>query len=335
MNYLFCFLFLLSAFIPLARAADSSAVDYEVKVSKMLMGTVVETTARSADVVQCKQALYKAYQEMERIENLLSYQKAGSEISLINAAASKKNVRVSAETFAILQRALHYARELDGLFDVTIGAVSMLWDFSGPHGGHLPPGKDITLRLANVNYQDLLLNEQDTTVLLKKDGMQIDLGGIAKGYAIDRGSTIMKENGIVNFILNAGGDMYVSGQKDAQTPWKVGVRDPRNAQELIARFHLKDYAVATSGDYERFFIADGQRYHHIFDPRTGYPGNLSRSSTTFAATAEEADVLATYLFIIGGAQALAENFSRPFLIIDSSGRQIANQAFKDLPGLEF
>jgi len=316
-----------------ALAADSSQVEYEVKVSKILMGTVVETTARYPDIVHCKQVLLDAYREMERVENLLSYQKAGSEISLINHAAGKTPIHVSAETFAILQRAVDYAKKLNGLFDVTIGPVTSLWGFSSPEGGHLPHKEEIIQRLANVNFRDLVLNIRDSTVFLKKNNMLLDLGGIAKGYAIDRGSATLKENGIVNFILNAGGDMYVSGQKDDNTEWTVGVKDPRNGQELIARFDLKNYAVATSGDYERFIIVNGHRYHHIIDPRSGYPGTLTQSATTFAATAEEADVLATYLFIIGSRQAIDDNFSKPLLIVDSTGRQVTNESFRELPGL--
>ena len=318
----------------LIKAADSSGVDYEVKVSKILMGTVVETTARYPDIIRCKEVLLLTYHEMERVENLLSYQKPGSEISKINAAAGKNPVHISIETFDILNRAIGYASQLNGLFDVTIGPVSSLWGFSSPEGGHLPDAAEVNRKLVEVNINDLILNANDTTAFLKRDGMMIDLGGIAKGYAIDRGSMVLRENGVTNFILNAGGDMYVSGQKDDTTQWMVGVKDPRNSQELIARFNLKNYAVATSGDYERFIIVNGKRYCHIFDPRSGFPGKLSQSSTTFAETAEEADVLATYLFLIGAKQIVKNNFSRPFLIVDSDGQKISNNAFKTLPGLE-
>ncbi|MEJ2052365.1 MAG: FAD:protein FMN transferase [Calditrichaceae bacterium] len=327
--YLFIFTLLTQT-----EASDSTKVDFEVKVSKILMGTVVETTARYPDINHCKQSLLKAYLEMERVENLLSYHKPSSEISKINDAAGKYPVPISIETFNILRRSVGYAKKLNGLFDITIGPVSSLWDFSSPEGGHLPDRTDIDDKLKKVNYHDLILNSKDTTAYLKKAGMMIDLGGIAKGYAIDCGSAVLKENGINNFILNAGGDIYVSGQKDKNNLWKVGIKDPRNNQNLIARFDLKDYAAATSGDYERFIIVDGKRYCHIFDPHTGYPGNKSQSSTTFAATAEEADVLATYLFLIGAKQALNENFSRPFLIVGTDGRDTSNQAFKNLPGLK-
>jgi len=314
---------------------DSARVDYEVKVNKIIMGTPVETTARYPDINYCKEGLYFAYREMERVEDLLAYQKENSEISKINQAAGKTPLKVSTETFAILLRAVGYARKLDGLFDVTIGPLSSLWGFSSPEGGHLPSAAEINQERMLVDYHDLILNKADTTVFLKKKGMRLDLGGIAKGYAIDRGSWVLKEKGITNFILNAGGDMYVSGEKEDNIPWKVGIKDPREGQKLVASFALKNYAVATSGDYERFIIVDGQRYHHILDPRSGYPGKLCRSTTTFAPTVEEADVMATYLFIIGARKAQQKNIIEPFLIIDANGQKTSNPAFDKLKQLQY
>jgi thiamine biosynthesis lipoprotein len=155
----------------------------------------------------------------------------------------------------------------------------------------------------------------------------IDLGAIAKGYAIDRGVTVLKALGIRHFLLNAGGDIYVSGQKDVGAQWRVGVKHPRHVQDLVARFHLKDYAVATSGDYERFKLIEGHRYHHILDPRSGYPGSLSQSATVLAPTAEEADVLATYLFLVGADEALKHHSDIPFLIVNHDGIVRYNEAF--------
>ncbi len=152
----------------------------------------------------------------------------------------------------------------------------------------------------------MIINEKDTTVFLTEKGMSIDLGGIAKGYAIDRGSAVLKKMGITNFILNAGGDIYVSGTKGENTLWKVGIKHPRHSNDFIAEFDLKDYAVATSGDYERFKIINGKRYHHILDPGTGYPGTLSESSTILAPTAEEADATATYVFLLGWKKTLSD-----------------------------
>lgn len=329
------YLFIPFLLVGLCRAGDSTAVNYQVKVSKIVMSTPVETTALYPDINYCKKSLYYAYQEMERVENLLAYQKENSEISKINKEAGIKPVRVSGETFAIVQRALNYAQKLDGLFDVTIGPLTSLWGFSSPEGGHLPEKNEIAKNLKLIDYHDTALNLRDTTIYLTKKGMSLDLGGIAKGYAIDRGSAVLKKMGITNFILNAGGDIYVSGHKDENTPWKVGIKDPRDGQKIIASFALKDYAVATSGDYERFIIVDGQRYHHIIDPRTGYPGSLAQSSTTFAPTVEEADVMATYLFIIGSQQASKSNLAEPFLIVDAEGKQTTNDKFLKLPELQF
>jgi thiamine biosynthesis lipoprotein len=294
------------------------------------MGTTVETTVRSTDINYCKKVLLAAYEEMQRVENLLSYQKDSSEISSINRAAGFHKVKVSFETLEMLKRAKAYSEKYKGIFDVTIGPLTDLWGFSKDKEIILPPQKTIKKLTHLVNIDNLEINENDSTVFLRKKGMLIDLGGIAKGYAIDRGSVVLKSMGITNFILNAGGDIYVSGTKDNQTLWKVGIKHPRNSNELIADFDLKDYAVATSGDYERFKIINGKRYHHILDPKTGYPGTLSESSTILAPTAEEADALATYAFLLGWKKALDEKYIiLPFLIVSTDGKIHCNRIFSE------
>jgi thiamine biosynthesis lipoprotein len=265
----------------------------------------------------------------------LSCYKDSSEISAINREAGIQPVKVSFETFSMMKRAESYCKKYKGVFDVTIGPLSDLWGFSEDKEIVLPDDNEIKNLDKLVNYRDVVLNENDTTAFLKKKGMAIDLGGIAKGYAIDRGSAILKEKGITNFILNAGGDIYVSGMKDKNTLWKVGIKHPRNTNEIIAEFDLKDYAVATSGDYERFKIINGVRYHHILDPATGYPGTLSESSTILAPTAEEADASATYVFLLGWEKILNDkNINYPLLIVASDGSIHYNQAFGENYNLE-
>jgi thiamine biosynthesis lipoprotein len=316
------------------RAQDDSTM-YKVSVTKYLMGTTVETTARSTDIDYCKKALLAAYEEMQRVENLLSCQMDSSEISAINRAAGIQAVKVSFETLSILQRSSDYSKKYNGVFDVTIGPLSDLWGFSEDKEIILPKNKTIKTLMKLVNYVDMDINENDTTVFLKKKGMSIDLGGIAKGYAIDRGSSVLKNMGIKNFILNAGGDIYVSGTKDKETLWKVGIKHPRHSNDLIATFDLRDYAVATSGDYERFKIINGKRYHHILNPATGYPGTLSESSTILAPTAEEADATATYVFLLGWKKALSDkNINFPLLIVSSDGSVHYNQVFAKEYNLE-
>jgi thiamine biosynthesis lipoprotein len=316
------------------RAQDDSTM-YKISVSKYLMGTTVETTARSSDINYCKSALVAAYEEMQRVEDLLSCYKDSSEISKINRAAGIHPVGVSYETLAILKRAKAYAKKYHGVFDVTIGPLSDLWGFSEDKEIVLPEDKKIKELTKLVNYSELEINETENTAFLKEKGMSIDLGGIAKGYAIDKGSAVLEKMGITNFILNAGGDIYVSGTKDEKTQWKVGIKHPRNTNDLIAEFDLRDYAVATSGDYERFKIINGKRYHHILDPATGYPGTLSESSTILAPTAEEADATATYVFLLGWEKALNDkSINYPLLIVSSDGTIHYNQVFVNEYNLE-
>ncbi|MFZ0453320.1 MAG: FAD:protein FMN transferase [Ignavibacteriaceae bacterium] len=315
--------------------AQTDTTMYKVSVMKYLMGTTVETTASTKDVNLCKQAFIDEYNEMQRIENLLSCEKDSSEISAINHASGLHPVKVSYETLEMVKRAKAYCKKYKGVFDVTIGPLSDLWGFSTDKEIVLPKDKTIKALDKLVNYKYLKINEEDTTVFLEKKGMLIDLGGIAKGYAIDRGSAVLKKWGITNFILNAGGDIYVSGTKDKETLWKVGIKHPRKTNDLVAEFNLKDYAVATSGDYERFKIINGIRYHHILNPATGYPGRLSESSTVLAPTAEEADATATYVFIVGWKEALTDkNLDYPLLIVSSDGTVHYNKVFQEKYNLE-
>jgi FAD:protein FMN transferase len=329
------FLILIFAFFSVGARAQHDSTMYKISVTKYLMGTTVETTARSTDVNFCKQALLAAYAEMQRVENSLSCQKDSSEISKINHAAGIQAIKVSFETLSMLKRAKAYCEKYNGIFDVTIGPLSDLWGFSEDKEIILPEDQTIEKLTKLVNYNDMVINDKDTTVFLKKKGMSIDLGGIAKGYAIDRGSAILKDIGITNFILNAGGDIYVSGTKDDETLWKVGIKHPRHSNALVAEFDLKDYAVATSGDYERFKIINDKRYHHILDPRNGYPGTLSESSTVLAPTAEEADATATYIFLLGWEKTLSDkDIHFPILIVSSDGTVHYNQVFTKENNLE-
>ena len=303
---------------------------YEISVSKFLMGTFVETTARHSDINACRKALFLAYREMERVEGLLSFHNPESDVSRINRQAGIQPVHVRAETFDIIDRAKRHAGDLDGLFDVSIGALSERWGFNHDRETTLPAPEEIAKLRSLVDFQQIILDPSDTTVFLRSTGMKIDLGGIAKGYAIDRGVTVLKANGIRHFFLNAGGDIHVSGTREAGTPWRVGIRHPRNPDDLIASFDLRDYAVATSGDYERFKVFNGKRYHHILDPRTGYPGTRCQSVTVLARTAEEADVLATYLFLEGAPSAAIDS---PHLIVRSDG-SVVHRGFPEDANLQ-
>ncbi len=315
--------------------AKPTAPVFEVSATQFLLGTQVEIIALGKSVQAAKKACYFAFREMERIENILSSHRDDSEIGKLNASAAERPVRVSAETFAILQRALDYSRQFHGQFDISIGPISVLWGFNEDRDIRLPDPDTLRQKLALVDYRQILLNPADTTVRFLKPGMRVDLGGIAKGYAIDRAAAMLRQHGIHQFLINAGGDIYASGLKADGRKWRIGIKHPRQLSELLATFDLTDFAVATSGDYERYAIIDGKRYHHILDPRTGYPAADYRSVTVLAPSAEAADVWATYLFILGWPQ--YKKLQPPpvlALFVDDSGTVYYDLAWKQKYGLQ-
>lgn len=294
---------------------------FEVSASKYMLGTRIELKALYPDILACKKAFYDAFQETNRIEDLLSYRREHSEISAINRAAGVTPVRVSYETFALIQRASNYSAQTEGLFDISIGPVTTLWGFNDDVEITIPPSQLLAERLKLVDYRRIILNPADTTVFLKTKGMRLDLGGIGKGYAVDRIVAVLKAKGLIHFFVDAGGDIYAAGYKLDNQEWTVGIQHPRQPNELLATFEGHDLAVATSGDYERYKIIDGQRYHHIIDPRTGFPASMSQSVTVFANSVEEAVVWGKYVFIIG-AQNYAQQTSLPAIkacIVEASG----------------
>ena len=264
------------------------------------MGTKFDIVALHTSIDTCKRVMYYAFKEVERIENLMSSYKASSEISDINSHAGEHPIKVSPETFSIIKRSIEYSKKYNGLFDISIGPISELWGLNSDHPVSAVPQKYIIDSLLKfVDYQKIILNENDTTVFLPYPRMNLDLGGIAKGYAVDRASKILLDRGIKNFMVNGGGDLYVSGLKQDSSKWVIGIEHPRDKSKFIATLELSNYALGTSGDYERFVIIGGKRYHHIFDPRTGYPAPFSQSASALAPTTEEAVILSKYLFIIG------------------------------------
>lgn len=289
---------------------------FEVHVSKGLMGTRVEATVLHDDVPAARAALVKAFREMERVEALLSRHIETSDVSRVNRAAGRMPVRVRAETFAVLRRAREASARYEGLFDITIGPLSALWGFSDDRPVRVPDPDTLAARRALVDYHDLILDPADTTAFLRRPGMMLDLGGVAKGYAIDRAVAVLRAEGMKRFLVDAGGDLYAAGTRADGGRWRVGIKHPRRPDALVATLELQDQAVATSGDYERFVIRDGRRYHHLLDPRTGYPADGFESATVLASSAEAADALATYVFIAGPERAGAAEY----VVIDRDGR---------------
>ncbi len=266
-----------------------------VRRTRFIMGTLVEITISHSDPDLIQTATTEAFDEMQRIEKLMSTHLPGSEISRINRAAGKKAVPVSLEVEEVIREGIYWSQQSGGAFDITIQPLVQLWNLDGEK--NLIPGTRTLKKTASlVNYKNIEI--VDHTVKLRRRGMAINVGGLAKGYAVDRAVSLLRSQ-VSSGIVNAGGDLYAFGQKTPTTSWNIGLQHPRKPQELLAAFALKNKAVATSGDYQRYFIKDGVRYHHIFDPQTGMPARGMISATIVTTEAMEADALATAVFVMG------------------------------------
>jgi len=291
------------------------------KFSRFLMGTLVEITL-VGDSQKTKPAMEALVTEMQRIEKLASFH-TPSELTRVNDNAGNGSIKADKELLKIIAESLRIARETNGAFDPTIGAVSRLWQFSGPVEARLPQESEITEALKRVGWEKVKIDLTEGTILLPEKGMALDLGGIVKGYALNRSVEILKRSGLSTGLVNIGGDILALGEKAAGKPWRIGVEDPRNHQGIVATTEVKDRAVFTSGDYERFFIKDGRRYHHILDPKTGYPADKLRSVTTVGPIGATLQPLGTAAFVLGidkGMKLIGSVEGARGLLIDSEGK---------------
>lgn len=269
------------------------------------MGAEARLTAWTSDEKDARAAFDDAFRELERLESLMSTWRAGSDLVRLNEAAGRQPVKVSPEVFDALRAAREYGDITSGAFDVTFAALADLWKFDHDQDNKVPSAAEIQQRLALVGYKGLVLDASARTAYLTRAGMRAHLGGIGKGAAVDRVASILRERGLISFMIQFGGDMYVAGMPGTRQ-WRVGIQDPRGeGNKSFAAMELTDSAVSTSGDYERFFLKDGVRYHHIIDTRTGQPARGSRSVTIVADRSTTADALATGVFVMGPVDGMA------------------------------
>jgi thiamine biosynthesis lipoprotein len=274
-----------------------------VERTRILMDTLVRIEVFGGDEHRAQEAMERAFGEMERLSGVFSHYRPDSEVSGINRHAGESPNAVSEDLYAVLQRTLHFAQVTKGAFDITIGAVSQLWDFAGEEP-QIPSADEVRKNIELVRFQHLLVDEGKTAFLTEK-GMAIDLGGAAKGYSVDRAVAVLRQEGVFSGLVDAGGDIGLLGRKADDQPWRIGVQHPRDATELIAVLEVDSGSVATSGDYQRFFFQEGQRYHHILDPETGWPSRGCVSVTIVTREAMDADILATGVFALGPQKGLA------------------------------
>ncbi|HLH30062.1 MAG TPA: FAD:protein FMN transferase [Terriglobia bacterium] len=270
------------------------------------MGTELKLSAWTADEPSADAAFEAVFQEMERLEALLSNWRPTSDVEQLNAAAGKHPVRVAPELRELLNTSHQVSEWTGGKFDVTWGALSGLWKFDYQNKDNtIPDHAEIVRKRSLIDYRQVVVDDSAGTAFVKREGMVVNLGGIGKGYAVDHAREILRQRGFRDFMIQFGGDMYVAGLNDDHQ-WRLGIQDPRGpANRYFAEVDLTDSTFSTSGDYARSFIKNGRRYHHIIDPSTGEPAQGCRSVTIMTSSATMADGLDTGVFVLGPEAGMA------------------------------
>lgn len=263
------------------------------------MGSAWETIAYGPSETYRK-AIESAFHEIERIESLLSRFRPDSEIFRINRLAGQGWIPVHPEVCRVVAQALRYAALTGGAFDPTTGTLSHLWGFGSDGPRSVPPDAEtIQETLERVAYRHVLADEAHSVLMILQPGIELDLGGMGKGYAIDRVVAILRAYGIEQGWVSCGSTSFALGSPPKQVSWRVGIRDPKRPDRVIQTVQIRDRAISTSAAYEQFFTYEGKRYGHILDPRTGYPAEGPAGVTVIAPTATEADILSTAAFVLG------------------------------------
>ncbi|EYF02310.1 FAD:protein FMN transferase [Chondromyces apiculatus] len=295
--------------VPGTPSAAGKQAGRRVALETKVMGTqltLATYTTAEMDEHALRPPLEKAVKELRRLESLMTTWRDDSEISQVNQRAGKSAVEVSPESLEVIQKSLWISRLSRGVFDITFEAMHGLWKFDEDLDDNIPSKPDVDRARKLIDYRQIQVDPAKRTVKLGKPGMRMNLGGIAKGYAVDAAARVLRAEGLKAFFIQAGGDLYVSGKKPDGSRFRVGVRDPRgkNANDFFAMIEVENHAFSTAGDYERSFLKDGKRYHHIIDPRTGFPATASRSVTIWAADALTADAIDDAVFILGPEEGL-------------------------------
>ena len=281
----------------------------KVWLSDRAMGThlgFAGYTQPDLDETQVHALFEAAVAEIRRVETLMTTWRPDSELSRVNLAAGRNAVTVSQETFDVVKEAIHTSDISEGTFDITFESLHGLWKFDQDLDPHPPSEAAIKKLLPLVGYKKIKLDAAGPSIMITSVGTKMSLGGIAKGYGVDRAVAFLDKAGLKSFYVQAGGDLYARGKKPDGSAWSAGVRDPRGAEgSYFALLPLSDHAFSTAGDYERSYVVNGKRYHHIIDPRTGSPATESRSVTIWAKSALLADGIDDAVFILGPQKGLA------------------------------
>ncbi len=278
------------------RAGDELVT---MRVAREAMGTEFEVLVCGVDEQSLVDAANEALDEVEALDRQLSLYRERSELSSINRRASAEYVRVEPRLLGLLELAGRIHADSEGAFDITVAPLIECWGFFRGEG-QLPGADSIATALQTVGMRHVELRGAERTVHFRRAGVRLDLGGIAKGYAVDRAVEVLRDRGIARALVHGGkSSVYALGAPPDQDAWTLGIRHPHDSSRRVTVVHLKDQALSTSGSYEKFFEADGKLYSHIIDPRTGWPATGMLSASALSPTAAQSDALATAFFVMG------------------------------------
>ncbi len=291
------------------------------------MGSHFDITVVAKDQVEADEYIDLAVSEITRIEQLISSWDSNSQTSEVNRNAGLRAVKVDAELFDLIQRAIGISKLTDGAFDVSYASMDKIWKFDGSMTV-MPSTDSIKASVSKVGFQNIVLDKESSTVFLKLKGMKIGFGAIGKGYAADKAKDLLISKGVVSGIINASGDMNTWGKQPDGSEWKVAITNPMDKNKVFALLPITNGAVVTSGNYEKYVTFNDVRYTHIIDPRSGYPATGIISVTVFAPKAELADALATSVFVMGievGLNRINQLPKVECIIIDDKGNIITSK----------
>jgi thiamine biosynthesis lipoprotein len=302
------------------------------------MGCVYTIASYGHDLARIREAVAAALDEVDRIDRLMSHYKNDSELSRVNREAAKAPIKAVPELFDFIAECLRYSRESGGAFDITVGPLMKAWGFFRGEG-RMPGEAELARARNSVGYRHVVLNRKDGTIYFDRAGVEIDLGGIAKGYAVDRAVAVLKQRGVTSALISAGGStIYALGAPPGKPAWEIEVQDPVERDKIATRVQLKDRALSVSGSYEKFFELNGKRYSHIMDPRTGLPVQGVLSVTVITRDGLSGDALDNVFYVSGAERGRAsmKNFSASeviYFLPDSRGKwkmvRIRRNQFKD------
>lgn len=316
-----CTLVVAQAFLPVLLLAAPNAGFIRAEGSIDAMGTAFTIAAYGDDRGRLESAIAQALEEARRLDHLLSNYRADSEWSEVNLVAADHPVPISKELFQLLAACVEYSRQSEGAFDISVGPLMKVWGFY-KGSGHLPHRAEVRGALSDVGYRNILLDPKNQTVRFARKGVELDPGGIGKGYAVDRMAELLRENGIRSALVSGGGSsIYAIGAPPGEKGWKVEIKNPKDPSKSAEVLLLKDESMSTSGNYEKFFYAEGKLYSHIMDPRTGFPAEGMLSTSVIAPRTIDTEAWTKPYYILGpkwAAKHKEKNF-RIFFCEDKPG----------------